>query len=441
MRLAPVRPLVQQMRRVLPMLAGSAIGLRRTGVPEIDDAFRAIVDDLADFTSDADSIALDAMIGEPQGTLTISSKFRSTTSFLARLAVAHPERASTPPASFWKLPADADAAIFHSGVDAADFAHPRDHLADIVSAALAKGGLGDVDRKALRDAAAHTLDLLTLRSASAKGLDVDGAEKALAAIKSAKPGSAHDEAERVAAEKMAGWVVVGFDAPAAKVGDTAKEWATAWGRPGVAKWLRTKATDAPATIVRLAPLPKGIAGKDAVHLQIVVSTVHPDVAGPDDAGADANGKKKAAKKPPPGKPLVLHALVVPDGNASWLVLAADEALAVSKAKELLAPGASALASRPGLASMKDARMNAGGFTSARAFAIGDVVGWTLSPPWWKLERDPLAGIASSPDQAMTPIPFQLVAQPGGGASPAGTFTATITLPKAAIESMVRSAMH
>ncbi len=41
---------------------------------------------------------------------------------------------------------------------------------------------------------------------------------------------------------------------------------------------------------------------------------------------------------------------------------------------------------------------------------------------------------------MTPIPFQFKAQPGAGTSPAGTFTATATVPKAAIESIVRMAL-
>jgi hypothetical protein len=435
LRLAPVRPLVDQMRRLLPMFAGSALGLPHTGVAEIDAAFRAGIDDFADLASDVETIALDAMIGEPQATVTLTSRFRSTTSFLARLGASHPEHAGAPPAAFWKLPADADFAFFHGGIDAADFEHPRDHLADIVGAALAKEGLGDADRKALRDATAHALDLLTLPSEYAKGLDVDAAEKAVTLAHAAEAGSngARDEAVRVAAEKMAGWLVVGLQAPAAKVAATEKEWAVAWGRPGVVKWARAKGGDVPAPLVRMAPLPKGIAGKDAAHLEIIVSSPRLDAAG------EGDGEKKG-KKASPGRPLVLHALLVPDGGSSWLVFAADEALAVAKAKALVATGPNALASRPGLASMKDAKMNAGGFVSARAFTVGDVFSWTLNPPWGKLGRDPLAGIASAPDQAMTPIPVQLTTEAASAGSPAGTFVATMTVPKTAIASIVRMAM-
>jgi hypothetical protein len=435
LRVSPIRELVSTMRRALPMLAGSALGIRHTGVPEIDDAFRATIEDLADLSSDADTVSIDAMFGEPQATVTMTSRFRSSTSLLARLAVSHPERAGAPPAAFWKLPADADVAFFYGGIDAADFEHLRDHLADIVGASLTKLGLADADRKAMRDVAAETLDLVALRSEYAKGLDLDAAEKAIAAIKTVKEGdaAARDEAERAAAERMAGWLVVGLDAPAAKVGAIEKEWAAAWARPGVAKWVRAKATDSPPPVIRMAPLPKGITGKDAAHLEMVVYPTHSGRV------PDTSGGAKTAKKAVPGKPLILHALVVPDGNASWLVFAADEALAVAKAKEVM--GAGALASRAGLASMKDARMNGGGFVTARSFELQDVFGWVLSPSWWRLEHDPLRWIASAPDQGATPILFQLASQPGATASPAGSFTATATIPKGAIESIVRMAMH
>ena len=445
LHLAPLRAIVTQMRRLLPMFAGQALGVRHTGVPEVDDSFRAVVDDLADFASDADTVSVDAMFGEQQGTVTLTSQFRSSTSLLARLAVAHPERAGAPPAAFWKLPGDADMAFFSGGIDPADFEHPRDHMADVLGAALANNGLDEADRKAIREVASHTLDLVALRSEYAKGLDVDAAEKAIVALKLVKGTvavlggakltpegdlAARQEAERVAAEKMAGWLVVGVEAPAAKVGAIEKEWAAAWARPGVAKWIRSKATDAPAPVVRMAPLPKGIAAKDAAHLELVVYSPRTEGA---DAEASASAKKGAKK--PAGKPLVLHALVVPDGSASWLVFAADQELAVAKANELL--GAGSLSTRGALASMKDARMNAGGFVTARSFAVEDVFGWVLSPPWTKLERDPLRGIRSASDQGATPIPFQFASQAPGGASPAGAFTATATVPKGAIESILR----
>ncbi len=426
-RFAPVRPLVDSMRRALPLIAGAALGIRRSGMPELDEAFRAAIDDLADFTSDCDTIALDAMLGEPQGTITLTSQFRSSTSLLARLAVAHPERADVPPPMFWKLPADSDAAFFHRGIDATDFEHARDRLAGILGGALGKEGMADADRKAVRDAAAHTLDLVTLKSTYAKGIDADAAAKALAAIKSTKSGddAAREEAERVAAEKMAGWMIIGLDTPAAKVVATEKEWASAWSRPGVAKWVKTKITDSPPPTMKVTAAPKTLGVKDAAQLEIAVYRPH---------AVDAKKKKPAA-----GKPLVLHAIVVPDGAASWLVFAADADLAVAKAKEVLA-GGTKMASRPGLASMKDARMTSGGFVSARGIAEDDTFAWTLATKWSRLSRDAVGALASTPEKGTTPVPFQTTSQPPGASAPAGTFAATLTVPKGAIESFVRLAL-
>jgi hypothetical protein len=431
LRFAPIRPVAAQMRRLLPMLVGSALGGRLRGSPEADEIFRATVDDAIDFTSDAEDIDLDARLGESQAELTVTSHLRSSTSLLARLAVAHPERAGAPPASFWKLPGDADLAYFHRGLDAADIERARDHVADMVAGALGHEGLADADRKALREAASHTLDLLAAPSSYAKGLDAEGAAKAIAALRAAPSGDegAREEARRVAAEKMAGWFVVGVDAPAATVAATEKEWVAAWSRPGVAAWRKAKAGDSAPPVVRLAPLPKGVPATS--HLEVVVARGH----------ASSDGKK-GAKPPPPGKPTVMHALVVPDDRASWIVFAADLDLAVAKAKELLAAGsAPPLEGRAGLSPMKDARMNAGGFVTPRAFAVGDVFSWALSPDRWKgLDADPLGALASAPDQGTIPIPFELASQPGGGASPTGTFTTTVTVPKGAIDALVKMTM-
>jgi hypothetical protein len=428
LRALPVRDLVRQARGMLPMIALKSLGLGRTGVPEFDEAFRAAVDDVADFTSDVDTISIDAMVGEPQAQVTVTSRFRSSSSTIARLAVAHPERVAAPPAAFWKLPADSDFAFFYGGIDANDFAHIRDHLADFLGAAMTKLGLGDADRKAIHDVASGTLDLLALKSEYASGLDLDAAEKAIAAIRTAHDPRARDEAERVGAEKLGGWFVLGLDAPVARVNAIEKEWSAAWSRPGLAKWLHAKAIAGPPPVVRMAPVPKGIAAKDATHLEVVT---YPS---PHSGGGDAIAKKGAK----PGKPLVLHVIAVPDGEASWVVFAADEALAVTKVKEVLAGGA--LASRAGLASMKDARSNAGGFMTPRTLGIQNAPGWVLSPDWAKLESDPLRWVASAPDRGATPISFQLAAQAGTTESPAGTFTATATIPKGAIESIVRMAI-
>lgn len=431
--LAPVRPLIGQMRRALPMLASAGLGIRRSAAPELDALLTAAIDDFADFTSDADDMAFDVMLGEPQGSVAVSAQFRSTTSVMARLAVQHPERAAAPPASYWKLPADSDFATFHREIDAADYDHLRDHLADALGGALGKEGMADADRKAVHDVAAHTLDVFALPSVYGSGLDEGAASKAIAALHAVKEGdaAAHEAAQLAAAQKMAGWFVVGVDAPATKLTALEKEWQTTWARPGVAKWIHSKALEAPAPALRLTAVPKGLPAKDASHLELSVYPPRP---------AESANDKKATKRGPT-KPITLHAIVVPDGGSSWLVFSADQDLAVAKAKELLA-GSPGLASRAGLASMKDAKVSSGGFFSPRGLTEGNTFLWTLFPNSWReLGRDPLAPLAQSPDHGTTPILFQFVAQAPAAASPSGSFTGNVTVPKAAIEAIVRAAMH
>src|SRR5206468_4289301 len=157
--MAPVRPLVEQYRRMLPLLAGGALGLRRGEAPAIDEAFRAGIDDLADFTGDAETIAVDAMIADAQASVTVTSGFRAT---------------------------------------------------PVVAG---------------------------------KGVDLGEAAKAAAAMGAAKDDAAREEAERVAGEKASGWLALQLEAPAAKTAACAKEWAAAWGRPGVAKWVKAQVHD------------------------------------------------------------------------------------------------------------------------------------------------------------------------------------------------------
>ena len=237
---------------------------------------------------------------------------------------------------------------------------------------------------------------------------------------------------------MAGWAVIGVDAPAARLARHREGVGGGWARPGVSKWLKSKLAGETPPTMKMAPLPKGIAGKDAAHLEVVVYPPAPHR----DPDTDAS-KGKGAKRAPAGKPTVLHALVVPDGSASWLVLAADEDLAVAKVKGVLA-GTGGLAARDGLAGLKDAKINAGGFLCPRALAGGDVVGWTLAPKVRMLGDGMLSVLDDAPDRGMTPILFTTASQPpapGGAGGAAGSFTATATIPKGAIEAFVRMALH
>ena len=441
-RLAPMRPMVESSRRALPLLLGSVLGMRHSGNAALDDAFGASVGDLADFANDADKIAIDAMLADAQGTVTVTANFHSTTSLLARLASAHPVRAAAPPETFWRLPGDADMAFFQRGIDPKDFTSPHDHAVAILLGALQKEGLAaENDRKALSEAASHTFSLFQDATVFAKGIDLAEAQKALGALKpEAKDDAARLEAEHAALEKVAGWSVMGVDEAPSKVVAIAKEWPAAFARAGVAKWVKAQASGAPAPTIASAPIPKGLTlGKDSAHLVITLHhPEHPDAVAKD---GKKDAKKEPKKKEP--KPITLHLLVAPDtdGARTWLVVAADEALLVAKTKALLAPAdSSSLGKRGGFESMREAKINAGGFVSARGLVEGSTFSWSIGQRYGALRRDPFLGLASSAQQGGTPIPFTFTAQSGAGASTGGTFVATATAPRGAIEDLVHVLM-
>ena len=348
---APLRAIVTQMRRILPMFAGQALGLRHTGVPEVDDSFRAVVDDLADFTSDADTILVDATFGEQQGTVTLTSQFRSSTSFIARAALAHPERAGAPPPAFWKLPADADFAYFYGGVDPADFEHParphrgRHRRRAGEERARRRRSKGDPRRRVPRSICSPSASEYARGSTSRRHgersrrffrgdiksppstgqrMAPPRPADAKAAPSSEKCCRTRDEAAQVVRRRrsgsrrrrMAGWLVIGVEAPAAAVsGDREGVGGGAWARPG--RWrsgsARSGRTDAPAPVVRMAPLPKGIAGRTPRTLELVVYTpLEPKGA---DAEASASTKKGAESRRQVQAISSLHALVVPGRGA------------------------------------------------------------------------------------------------------------------------------
>ena len=381
LHLAPLRPVVAQVRRLLPMLVGSALGFRSSGIPEVEEAFAAAVGDLGDFTSDADTVAVDAMLGEPQGTVTLTAQFRSTTSLLARLAVAHPERADTPPASFWKLPADTDSAFFHRGMDAADFEHARDHVADVLGGVLGKGGMPDADRKALRDAASHMLDLLTrcgpiVRQGARRGVGRQGGRR-----------DRGDEAGRRRRARRpcawprrkwpggssSAWMPPRLDSPRRRRSGPRRGRAPAW-RSGRRRRRRTRRR-------RSSAWPRSPRGSPGRTRRIWRWSCTPGTRA---ARRSARERRTKGREAARGKPIVLHALVVPDGNASWLVFAAD----LERRRGQGERGAGDRSERARVAPrarVDEGRADErGGFVSARAFAVGDVFGWTLAPTPWRL---------------------------------------------------------
>jgi hypothetical protein len=421
----PLKPFAKMMRGQAPALLESMLELRRTQAPALADLVEAVVGDLVDLVGDLGKTQVDVHV-DPEGlNATLHVGFTSKTSLLARISTAHPERADAALPSFWRLPDDSDSAFFSRGYDSKDLEHARDLSIAALEGLLGKEGLPEADQKAI-GAAFH--DVLTDAAVVyARGSDVVAVQKALVAFQTAKEGTAKEQAARAAVEPYLGWWVFGLDEPPTRLQGLVKAMVAAWNRPGIAKWLKTHVEGVPAPALR--SLPASGLPKDAAHLELSVF-IRPDEATP------VPGPVKV--KPTPPTPIKLHMLVVPDAGRTWLVLAADEKMAVAKAKGLLASGATGapgtLASNPRLESLREGRETGGGFTTLRA--------WVALSPEPNLEvphgkaSDPLGLLASLPAQGLTPIVFTVGSSPAGADDTAGALAGKLSIPRAAIEDII-----
>lgn len=483
--LSPLRPLIQTGRTLLPAMAANMLGVKRAESAAIADLATAMIGDVVDFALDLDKLSVDAKVDEAAASATLVSSFQDSSSLLARLATSHPERADAPPQAFWRLPADTDTAFFHRGVDAKDLDHPRDLLLKVVDDALDKEGAPAADKKALDDALTHLASLLTSPGVVARGMDWAAIQKAMAAQRAAgtepapkpgaKPGAgtaatspAAEAARTTAWSSLAGWAMAEVDQPAAQVGGAAKELAAAMSRPGVVKWLKSStAAGAPPLSVKIAPA-SAKAGKlpnDTVHL--TVTSVHvidegehgaPRPVAPAAPGAAA-GKGAAAATPTAGataaaaaskpklaKPVTLHLFIVPDNGHAWIAFGLDEALLGSRLRAVLGTAAASepagtIADREGLGDLRSAKPSSGGFLDSRSLFAGTPIGYVTMRMPQRTLNDPFRGLAATPSQGATAIPFTFLAQAPANGAKGGTFVMTTKVPKAAIVDLVAIAMH
>jgi hypothetical protein len=432
----PIKPFAKMMRNQAPALLESMLGLRRTQEPALAELVEALVGDMVDLVGDLGKTQVDVMLDPEGASASLHAGFESKTSLVAQLATEHPERADVPLASFWRLPDDSDTAVFSRGYDVAELAHARDLSLSALGAMLGKEGLPEAEQKALA-AAVH--DILTdAPLVYARGSDVVAVQKALLAFQTAKEGPAKAQAARVAIEPYLGWWVFGFEEPPARLLRVFRGAVAAWNRPAMSKWLKSHVEGVPAPTLRA--LPATALPKDAYHLELSIFIGSDESAG-SSAGKAAHGigpgGPAAKAKGPPPTPIELHALVVPDGARTWLVVAADEKLAIAKAKGLIGTntsGVGTLAVRPRLEALRDGRGTGGGFTSLR--------GWVALSPEPDAEApqgkagDPLGLLASLPSQGLTPIVVSASSSPATGDDAAGALDARLQLPRAAIEDII-----
>jgi hypothetical protein len=448
-RLDPLRSTIEQARMALPMLLNGLIN--QPGLAGTHDLLNAAIGDVVDASLDLDRLKIDAMLADPAATAKVTVSFRDTHSLIAHLAVAHPERADAPPATFWHLPGDAKHAFFGRGIDSKDLEHPRDLVVDAISKSLDTQGLAAPDRAAVADDVQQSFALLGSPFVSASGFEPPAApsDSAKKDDKKKTDKAATREERRENAAKGA-WALWGFEMPIAKVASVGKSYAATLKRPGVAKLLKTAMPEGvPSPTFNVAPVNAKLGlPKDSVHFTLSVVQASEDqgnVAELSGPVGIAGGKGKPAKAPAPkkvklDKPYVLHFYFAPDSGRTWIGFGADENVIASHIKLAMSTSAdpNTLQTRAGLDDLKNAKVGSGGFITLRGALSPSPLEPILKTRDHDMDRI-LGRLGGAPQKGDTPIPIysRSIAPDGAGA---GSVEVTMKLPRESVRDMVAAAI-
>jgi hypothetical protein len=136
--------------------------------------------------------------------------------------------------------------------------------------------------------------------------------------------------------------------------------------------------------------------------------------------------------------VLVHIFLVPDGPRTWLAVGGDEAVTASRLAASLAQGGDKLSARPGLESLKDGSVGAGGFVTMRSLPeVAQQLPLLMNGATW-LTKESFDEAAQMPHHGLTPVPFSVTAQAGG---PPSVTTTRLLLPRDAIEDVVASVLR
>ena len=434
----PVRAPLQDLRASIPILARSMLGSQSAAVRDLVDSS---LGELMDIVNDTQKLTIDAQIAESGVVANTRFEFQSTASLMARLATT--DRADSPPAAFWHLPAETDMAFFGRGADPKLFERPRELIGSLMLEATDSAGMPEAERKALKDLV--TDRMLTLFTSGSgiygKGFDQAAVEKAAANLKGIKADDRAGVAEgkRLLVEQIVGWHLYQVNEPVAKVGPVLKDWSTLWNRPAFAKWAKSKSSASGLPRMRVAPVPAGVTlPKDTVHLEITIPREELDAAvvpPPVSASAKGSASKPVKTKKIALKPIVVHVFAVPDGAATWLGFGLDAKLVAQRAGAALAsaPDANTLGKVAGMEALREGKLNGGGFATVRA-ALFAAAFDRLDD---KSRLDVLWGL---PHKGSSPMLFTGRTEAPSPEAKAGASVGTLRISRAVIEDIVKLVM-
>ena len=416
-RMAPLQQTIAEAKRLVGMLLGTVLsgGLRAAWAKEL---MVAVATDAADFASDLDGLSLDVSLASTGATERATLKLSGSTSVIARGALAHAERSGPAPAALWAMPADADVALFTRGVDEDTLANARQVLVDALAGGLVEGGAKPGDASAVASAFGRLFTGAPFVYAA--GMDVDAAGKALAAEKALGDSAdrrARGEGRRATAESILGWRLIETERPTSEIVGALKAVSAAMSRPSLVAALRAEDRSVSPPALRPSALAK-TAGLPASATHWVLEI---PMAGHKDS---ARGDKAAPRKATPApRPLLVHLIVVPDGQRTWLALGADEQALASKLAGL--KGGAHLDSRPEFAGLKTTSVATGGFLTAKRIEEQSLELNVVGGAGPAAAGEAIRALQQMPNKGASPIVMWTTAAPGAltleATAPVGAF--------------------
>jgi hypothetical protein len=130
--------------------------------------------------------------------------------------------------------------------------------------------------------------------------------------------------------------------------------------------------------------------------------------------------------------------VVPQGDHTWIAVGGDDAIVSARLATALGTNGDRLSGRAELASLKDEKVGAAGFFTARGLPEGaQQLALLFNGTTWGASET-FDEAAQMPHRGVTPVLFSLTSQQG--ATPA-TLAARLQMPRDAIEDMVTSILR
>jgi hypothetical protein len=435
--MAPLQQTIAEQKRLLGMIVGSVLG-GRMGLSSVRELALAFGTDMADLASDIEGAALDVTLAEASAQAAFTLKLSGHSSAIGRVLAGRAERSGPAPAAFWQLPGDADFAIFNRGIDETELAKARTLLLQLGGDLLGDVGVKDPERKTIVDSVGKLVTSSPVVYGS--GVDETAVRKALAAEKSLSTtaqadSSERQEAKRQAIEALLGWRVVELDEPPARITSALKDLAASLGKPSVVAAFRGKDVLTPSVravpVARAAGLPAG-----AQHYVLEVRSAEQK---PAHTAAPPGGKPAAPKKPAaPARPLQVHFYVVPQGDHTWIAVGGDDAVTAARLATALGTSGERLSGRADLASLKNEKVGAAGFFTARGLPEGaQQLALLFNGATWGASES-FEETAQMPHRGLTPVLFSLTALQG--VTPT-TLAARLQVPRDAIEDMVTTILR